>query len=370
MKFSVRKKDFFQVLQKVSNVTPIRSTLPILSCILLTAKNDALNMRSTDLEITMSANCDVDIVEEGSIALPSRMLKDITSELPNTILHFEIDGEGVLITTDEGGEYRITGFPASEFPSEPIIDDSKSVSMEAAKFARLVEKTGFAVSRDEMKVALTGVLFQFSENALCAVATDGHRMVRYTLKEFKGSSEINDIIVHPKFLNLSVSNIKDIDFVTLRIGRNHVMLELKDTTIYSRIIEERFPDYESVIPASNDKEIVIDIDLLLSAVKRVGLFASRNTRQIGLHFKENSALMTAEDMETSSKAREIIDVEYSGEEFSIGYNSDYLREVIRHIDGDKVRMKLKDPLSAGLFFPTEQLDEEDILFLLMPIRLL
>jgi len=327
-------------------------------------------MRSTDLEITMSADCPVDVIEEGSIALPSRMLKDITGELPDTLLHFEIQEEKVELTTEEGGKYSIMGFPANEFPSEPIVDDSKSVSLEADKFARLVEKTGFAVSRDEMKAALTGVLFQISDTRLRAVSTDGHRLARFTLKEFKGSNDIADIIVHPKFLNLCVSNLKDIDFVTLRIGRNHVMLELKNTTIYSRIIEERFPDYESVIPANNDKKILVDIDVLLSAVKRVGLFSSKNTRQIGFKFSGNKALLTAEDMETSSRARETIPVEYSGEEFDIGFNSDYLREVIRHIDGDKAKLEFRDPLSAGLFFPDMQKDEEDILFLLMPIRLI
>jgi DNA polymerase-3 subunit beta len=195
-------------------------------------------------------------------------------------------------------------------------------------------------------------------------------MVKYTLKEFEGADEIKDIIVAPKFLNLCVASIKDVEFVTLRIGYNHVMLELKDTVIYSRIIEERFPDYESVIPAENDKRVIVDIDELLSVVKRVGIFASKNTRQISFTFSENSALVKAEDIETSSTAKEKLSCQYTGEEFIIGYNSDYLREMIRHIDGDKVDIHLKNSLMAGLFFPTEQLPDEDILFLLMPIRLM
>lgn len=370
MKFTVSKENFFHVLQKVSNVTPVRSTLPILSCILFTVKDNTLKMRSTDLEITMAASCDIQMQEEGAIAIPSKIIKEITGELPDTLLHFSIEDEQVIITTDAGGEYKIMGYPAMEFPTEPIVDDSKIVTLQSEKFRRIVEKTGFAVSRDEMKVALNGVLFQFGEKEMQAVSTDGHRLVKYTLKEFEGANDIKDIIVPPKFLNLCVNSIKDVDFVTLRIGHNHVKLELKDTTIYSRIIEERFPDYESVIPAENDKKILVSIDDLLSVVKRVGIFASKNTRQISLSFTMNSVLVKAEDIETASTAKEEVALEYSGEDFMIGYNSDYLREMIRHIDGEKVDIHLKNSLMAGLFFPTEQLPDEEILFLLMPIRLM
>ena len=370
MKFTVSKENFFNVLQKVSNVTPVRSTLPILSCILFTAKDNTLKMRSTDLEITMAASCDIQIEEEGAIAIPSKIIKEITGELPNTLLNFHVEDEQVIITTESGGEYKIMGHPAMEFPTEPIVDDSKIITLQAEKFKRVVEKTGFAVSRDEMKVALNGVLFQFGENELKAVSTDGHRLVKYTLKEFQGAEDIKDIIVPPKFLNLCVSSIKDVEFVTLRIGHNHVMLELLNTTIYSRIIEERFPDYESVIPAENDKKILVDIDQLLSVVKRVGIFASKNTRQISLGFSHNKALIKAEDIETASTAKEELSLEYKGEDFVIGYNSDYLREMIRHIDGDKVDIHLKNALMAGLFFPVEQQADEEILFLLMPIRLM
>jgi len=370
MKFTVSKENFFNVLQKVSNVTPVRSTLPILSCILFIVKDNTLKMRSTDLEITMAASCDIQMEEEGAIAIPSKIIKEITSELPNTLLNFHIEDEQVIITTELGGEYKIMGHPAMEFPTEPIVDDSKIITLQANKFKRIVEKTGFAVSRDEMKVALNGVLFQFSKNELRAVSTDGHRLVKYTLKEFQGAEDIKDIIVPPKFLNLCVSSIKNVEFVTLRIGHNHIMLELKDTTIYSRIIEERFPDYESVIPAENDKKVLVAIDELLSVVKRVGIFASKNTRQISLSFSNNSALIKAEDIETASTAKEKINLEYKGEDFVIGYNSDYLREMIRHIDGEKVDIHLKNALMAGLFFPTEQQTDEEILFLLMPIRLM
>jgi DNA polymerase III subunit beta len=286
------------------------------------------------------------------------------------MLHFYVEDEQVIITTEAGGEYKIMGYPSIEFPTEPVIDDSKIVTLQAEKFKRIVEKTGFAVSRDEMKVALNGVLFQFRENEMRSVATDGHRLVKYTLKEYQCAENIKDIIIPPKFLNLCVGSIKDIDYITLRIGHNHVMLELSDTVIYSRIIEERFPDYESVIPVENDKKILVNIDELLSVVKRVGIFSSKNTRQISLRFSHNTALIKAEDIETASMAKENISLDYEGEEFTIGYNSDYLREMIRHIDGEKAEINLKNALMAGLFFPTEQLPDEEILFLLMPIRLL
>lgn len=369
MKFTVSKNDLYQSLQKVSRVSPVRSTLPILSCILVTAEKDELSFRATDLEITMETFCKGAIEEEGSIAIPGRMILDITSELPETELSFTVENESIEIKTPQGGEYRISGRLSAEFPGTPMIDDSTTILFSPEKLQRLVEKTIFSVSHDEMKAALNGVLFQFSENTLRGVATDGHKLVQITCEEFETNKLERDVIIPVKFLNVSVSNLKGSEEIRFKVGKNHVMLETEESVIYTRIIEERFPDYESVIPVKNPNKVIVDIDDFLSAIKRIGIFANKNTHQIALSFSNNHLVISTEDPETASTAKEEMDLSYEGEPLTIGYNAEYLKEAVRHIDGEKAHIFLNTPLSAGLFYPEEQQEKEHLLILLMPIRL-
>ncbi len=369
MNFKVSKKEFYSVLSKISKVTPTRSTLPILSCILFTAENETLHMRSTDLEITMSANCKAKVEEEGSIAIPSKIILNITAELPETDLSFSVSDETIVITTPEGGEYKIMGKPSSDFPNVPIINQSKKFSLPSAKLSRIIEKTTFATSHDDdMRAALSGVLFQFKEKKLITASTDGHQLSRFSINEYDVSDEIRDVVVPVKFLHLCLTSIKNIDVVKLRVGKNHIMMDGEQTTIYSRLLEHKFPDYESVIPTSNEKKIILDVDSLIQTTKRIGIFANEASRLVVLSFTKNKLQISAEDTTVASSANEEIVVEYSGEDFKIAYNNDKLREILRHIDGEKLKIYLNTPLSAGLFFPVEQKKDEDSLFLLMPLR--
>ncbi|MEA1985930.1 MAG: DNA polymerase III subunit beta, partial [Candidatus Marinimicrobia bacterium] len=320
MNFKVSKNEFYTTLAKVAKVTPTRSTIPILSCILFTAEKETLHLRATDLEITMSATCPAKIENEGSIAISSRIILNITSELPDTELTFNISNEEVLITTPEGGEYKIMGEPASEFASVPIINESEAFSLKAKNFVRIIEKTTFASSHDsEIHPALSGVLFHFSEKELTAVATDGHQLSKFIMKEYESEQIIRDIVIPVKFLNLCATSIKNLDNVKLRIGKKHIMLEGEKATIYSRLLEHKFPDYESVIPKTNEKKIVLDIDKFIQSTKRIGIFANDSSQLIVFTITENKMNISAEDKSISSSAREEIEVEYFGEDFKIAY---------------------------------------------------
>jgi len=370
MKFSVSKPELYSSLQRVIKVTPVRSTLPILSCVLFTVRGDELELRSTDLEISVITRCRINGEEDGSIAIPGRMLLDVTSELPNTDLRFQVDLEKdtVRISTSAGGEYTITGRPANEFPSSPQVDDNATFNIASQDMLRIIDKTVFAVSRDEMKLSLTGVLFQFKENEFRAVSTDGHRLVRYIKHDFENEDYLNDVIIPTKFLNLLNSNLKTDTEMTLRIGKNHVLASFSDMAVYSRIIQERFPDYESVIPRNNRHILKAEIDDFLAAVKRISIFSSKNTHQIVLKLSEASLSLSTEDLETNSNAHEDVAVSYEGEAFSISLNGEYLKDVLRHVDGDSIQVHMNSHLSATLFFPEEQQTGEDLLMLLMPIR--
>ncbi len=370
MKFTVPKQTLQSTLQRVIKVTPQRSTLPILSCILFTVREHVLELRSTDLELSVHTQCDVVSEDNGSIAIPGRMLLEVTNELPNTDLNFDVDltKDRVMIRTSLGGEYVIVGRPANEFPSLPLIEGDAVFNFEGDKLQRIIDKTAFAVSRDEMKLSLSGVLFQFKKGEFRAVSTDGHRLVRYVRHDFINEDHQFDILIPTKFLSILSTNLKNDMTVELHVGKNHLMAKFSDMAFYTRIIEERFPDYESVIPSNNKHIVKADIDDFLSVVKRIAIFSSKNTHQVIFNLTDNNLNLSTEDIETASTANEDFPVEYAGDEFNISLNGEYLKDILRHIDGDNIEIHMNSYLSATLFFPEEQAPGEDILMLLMPIR--
>jgi DNA polymerase III subunit beta len=368
MKFSVEKEALYVSLQKVSKVIPSRSTLQILSCVLFHVDQDKIHLRTTDLELAMSTSCDAMIEESGSVAIPGRLLMEITAELPDTTLQFSLDGDMITISTLFGGEYKIATRPASEFPSSPVLEDLKEFDFLSEDLLRIIDKTVYCTSVDENKVALTGVLFQFRKNEFRAVATDGHRMVRYMKNDFVNEEYERELIAPTKFLSLASSGIKGIPNVALGLAKNHIRLSFDGTVLYSRIIAERFPDYESVLPMNNRYHLTTDLDNLIAMVKRIAIFSSRNTTQVTLNFTENHMLMSTTNSETNSSAKEEMDVVFPEGELTISFNGDFLKEMLRHIDGEQVTIGMNGTLSAALFYPETQREGEDLLMLLMPIR--
>jgi len=368
MKFSVQKETLYLSLQKVSKVIPSRSTLPILGCVLFHVDQDKIHLRTTDLELAMSTSCDAIIEESGSVAIPGRLLMEITAELPDTALNFSLDSDLITITTLFGGEYKIATRPASEFPSSPVLEDLKEFDFSSEDLLRIIDKTIYCTSADENKVALTGVLFQFKENEFRAVATDGHRMVRLMKNDFINTDYERELIIPTKFLSLATSGIKGISTVGLGLAKNHVRLTFDGTILYSRIIGERFPDYESVLPMNNRYHLTTDLDNLIAMVKRVSIFSSRNTTQVTLKLTENHVLISTNNSETNSSAKEEMDILFPEGELTISFNGDFLKEILRHIDGDQVTIGMNGTLSAALFYPEKQQEGEDLLMLLMPIR--
>lgn len=369
MQFSVEKAVLYNAIQQVAKVAPSRSTLPILNCILFTVENDELTLRTTDLEITMQTTILVTAQENGTVAIPARFISDITSELPDTSLNFAMEEELQVELTTDFGDYTIAGKDPEEFPALPVMDDQQNIELPNEVLNRLIDKSSFAVSRDELKPALTGVLFQFKDSEICAVATDGHRLSRCIRTDVSSPNYDGDVIIPTKFLNIVSSNLDDTGDTNLQIGENHVKIEFDDSVIYTRIINERFPDYESVIPDDNQKEALANIDTLLSTLKRVNIFANKSTHQVTFSFDNNKLRVFTENPENNSSADENVTIQYTNESLTLGYNAAYVMDILRHLDTDDVIFHLKSPISAGLIYPSEQLDHEEITMLLMPIRL-
>lgn len=369
MQFSVNKSMLLSNIQKVSKVSPTRSTMPILNSILFEVEGNKLSLRTSDIEITMSTSFEVNGIEDGSIAIPSRMILDIINELDDNDIGMKTDGESVVTLNSTHGVYKIPSRPGDEFPSVPKISNMNYVTINNNLLNKMIQKTIVAVSKDELKPSLMGVLFQIKEGEIRAVSTDGHRLVYLLKKEFENHGFQKDVIIPTKFLNLLVGYLDSQGETILGIGENHVRVEMDSTIIYTRLIDEIFPDYQSVIPVDNQNLLISNVYGLSSTLKRVSIFASKTTHQVRMTLDNERRKISAENRETMSSAEEKIDVEYTGENIEIGFNADYLRELLRNIETEKVLIKMKTNVTACLVLPESQEENEELTMILMPIRL-
>ena len=370
MKISTTKPELQAALQKLSKATPTRSTLPILSNVLFVVEENETTLRTTDLEITISLKLAASVEMAGSVCLPLQTLLSVTNEMPEEarITIIAQNDNKIEINTDVGS-YDIVGKPADEFPATPEIDNRKSIVLKAETLSELIQKTSFAVSKDELKPALSGVLFRFDEKSVTSVATDGHRLVKYIIEGTEGGGFLGDIIIPRKFLNLVGTLLTTAEEAKLWVGESHMTLAFENDVYYTRIIGEKFPDFDGVIPKDNDKELVIKRETLLSAVRRVSVFSNRSTQQIALVLSGEKLQVTTEDPEKASKGKESIEGKYKGEDITVGYNAEYLKDILSHLPTDEITIKLKTSISAALFYPKKETEKSNLTMLLMPIRL-
>jgi len=369
MRISTSSEELLKVLQTLSKGTPARSTLPILSCVLFEVDNSGVSLRTTDLEIAIHCKLEASIEKPGAAAIPLQTLMDITGELSETRIVLNVDDNQKIELITDSGVYDLMGKSVEEFPALPEVDNRKASGIEAKILKEIIQTTAFAISKDELKPALTGVLFRFETNRLTVVATDGHRLVRYIRNDFEGKEFLGDVIIPKKFLNLMNSILIGSDSVQVWMGDNNLTANVSGHSIFTRTIDERFPDFESVIPADNDKEVTVERKALLSAVKRVSIFSNRSTQQIALDVSKEKTIVRTEDPEKASKAKEEISSKLNGDDITVGYNAAYLKEVLMHIKSQNIVFHLKTAISAGLIYPDTQEPGGEITMLLMPIRL-
>ncbi len=366
MKFSIEKSVLLNSLQQLSKAVPPRSTLPILSAVLFESFDGILELRTTDLGISITIKLSIESNEKTKIAIPINKLTEITHEMPEGNIDFEISDIGKVIIKSAYGQYTIMGESAENYPSKQVITDAKGITLQSDLFQKIIDQTTYAVSREEIKPALQGVYFHVNENSLRAVSTDGHRLVRYTINDLVAGDFKGDVIIPAKFLSIIKNYLPANKEVNLLMDANHVKIVLDNTIISTRIIDQKYPDYENVIPKDNDKKVLIDKAEFSASVRRVSIFSNKSTRQIKLSFSENTVTISTEDPENITTGNESIQCKYSGDPLTIGYNAAYLREVLMHQGGEEILIKLKTSVNAGIFVP--QKSEDDILTLLMPIR--
>ncbi|MDD8018207.1 MAG: DNA polymerase III subunit beta [Bacteroidota bacterium] len=369
MKFSIRSIDLQKALAKTVSVVPTRSTLPILENLLFDVNANTLKITATDLEISVSVSLEVQGMQNGTVAIPAKRIFDTVRALPDTVITFSADKESNKIKMKtENGEYTLTGESSDEFPTTPEFKGESEISFDVTLIQKLVNTTLFAVSADELRPSMMGVLLQFSKNEMRAVATDGHRMVRIINKNMSGGKESKDIIIPSKALSLFDKVAAGTD-VKILISKTHVLFKFENTSLISRLIEEKYPNYETVIPLDNDKTLVVNKHEMLQSVRRVSLYSNSTTHQIRMTIGKDELKVTAEDVDFGSEAKEKISCDYNNEDLEIGFNSAYVIDVLSHLDADEIQFKLSSPNRAAIISPQVQKDGEDVLMLIMPVRL-
>lgn len=367
MKFSVASNELNKGLSAVIGAVPTKATLPILETILFESEDGRLKLTATDLEISIIEYIEADIEEDGAVAIPARRLLETLRQLPNIPVFFDVDERKNINFRTDKGTYKLMGDDADEYPEVPSLDSGNTISTTGSLIHKAIHKTLFAVSSDDLRPAMMGVYFQIGTDESRFVATDGHRLVKYTNREIKAGESVN-FIVPDKALNLIQKTISG-EECDITVTTDHALFKSGNTIVITRLINEQYPNYESVIPKDNDKFLTINKEQMLATVRRVSIFSSSTTRQIRLQLSSNKLTIRAEDLDLSSEAKETITCEYSSDEMEIGFNAKYLGDVLSNIDDDEVTFEFSTPNRAGIVKPSDEDETEDILMLVMPVML-
>jgi len=372
MHFTVSKGVLQKGLQKVVGVIPTKTTIPILENVLLELQGDKLQITGTDLEICISTEIKVNPNIDGACAVPAKSLTEILRELPEIPVEIQLDDQNKISLRTQNGLYKLGIQPKEEFPSIVLEESEGQIDIESGLISRMINKTAFAVSTDELRTTLMGVYFQIMANEFRCVATDGHRLAKIDNNQIKSPDFQKNVIVPLKALSLILRNIETLEEpinINVSFGENHLIFRLDGTFIYSKIIEGQYPKYENVIPSDNDKKMIVNKDELAAAVRRIAIFSNSFTHQIKFDIETNVLKISSEDIEYGGEGNEEISVKYDAENIEIGYNGIYILDLIRNIDTDEVIFMLKDSVSAAIVTPINQKENENLMMLIMPIRL-
>lgn len=373
MKFTASSADLLEALNTVKGAVPSKSTMPILECILFERVDDSLRLSATDLEISIIQSVPVQFETNGTaesspIAVPAQRLIDTLRALPDLPIEFSAGSDFEIRMETDQGHYKMVGHDGDDYPELPDLEGEHQFNIEGGLLGRTIAKTAFAVSKDALRPAMMGVYFQVGGDDTRIVATDGHRLVKLDLPELKADTSV-DFIVPEKATKLAGRVVEDDEICTVKVDEGHVSFEFGNSRVLARLIDESYPNYEAVIPDGNDRDLVVNREDMLNAVKRVGIYSSSMTNQIRLEIRSDSVTISAEDVERSSEAEEVIHCDYDSEDMEIGFNSEYLTEVLSNVDSDEVVFELSSPNRAGIVLPQQQADDEEILMLIMPVML-
>jgi DNA polymerase III subunit beta len=372
MKFVISSSALLKQLAALNGVIVSNPVVPILENFLFEIKDNTLTITASDLQTSMTAEMKAEAETAGSVAIPAKMLADTLRNLPEQPVTFRIDPNTYITEIiSDNGHYKLSGENATDFPRVPELKNAEVVEIPSEVMASAIAYTLFAASSDEMKPAMNGVFINLRGSDATFVATDSHRLVRYRRTDVSSDKEIS-IIVPRKALTLLKNTLpSDNSTVRLSFNKSNAFISYGNMKMVCRLIDERFPDYEYVIPTGNDKILEIDRTDFLGSLRRIAIYANKSTNQVRLKVNAGGEmLVSAEDIDFSNEADEKLRCEFSAaEDMEIGFNAKFLIEGLNNLHSSKVTFKLSEPNRAGLLMPTETDSNEDILMLIMPVML-
>lgn len=369
MKFIASTSTLLKQLQIINGVISSKVVIPILEYFLFEVDNENLRIVGTDLEVSIQGTIPVESRESGKIAVPAKLIIDILKTLPDQPITFTIneDNNAIELSSDNG-KYKISGEVAEDFPKFPVLESAESFKLQGSILQDAISKTLFAIGTDELKPSLTGMSVELNEDDVTFVATDGNKLVKYK-RSGTGVESPTSFILPKKALNVLRTSLHPFEESEVEVQYNklNALFSFGDTTIVCRLIDERFPDYNSAIPTELPNKVRINKYDLIDSLKRIQIFASKSTYQVKFNISGNEIQLTAQDMDYSNEAHERLSCEYEGENLEIGFSARFLIEMLSSIDSEEVIISLLAHNRPGTVTPAEINENEELVMLLMPI---
>lgn len=373
MRFTVSSSALSSKLNMLAKVIGSKNSLPILDCFLFQVANGEMSITASDSDnVIKSTLALTDHDGKGEFCVPNRVILDALKELPEQPLHFDVDAAGEAVAIKivyQNGLYNFTGQSAEEYPRTQSMNDAcTTVSLPTEMLINNISRSLFATANDELRPVMNGIYFDLTADALAIVASDGHKLVRS--KNFTIKSESPSAFNLPKKPASLLKNIlsKDGEDAIIKFDDRSAEIQFTDGVMRCRLIDGRYPNYNSVIP-NNPNEVTVDRRGLQSALRRVLPFASESSQLIRFHIESGRFEVSSEDIDFSTSAKEQLSCEYNGSPISIGFKGSSLMEILSNLTSDNIIIQLADPSRAGIIVPAEQPENEDILMLIMPMLL-
>ncbi|BCR02939.1 DNA polymerase III subunit beta [Desulfuromonas versatilis] len=372
MQFFIEKEVFLKGLARIQGVVEKRNTIPILSNVLIEARDGQIFLTATDLEVGMRASHPATVETPGRVTVSAKKLYEIIKELPEKEISFLAKDNCWIEIRCGKALFNIVGLSAEEFPYFPQPEKEQFVAISSTLLKEMIDKTAFSISNDETKYNLNGIFFRSTEQQekaqLTLVATDGHRLS--LISRDLGASHIPELqkgVIFPRKGIMELKKMAEEGPSDIHLGfmDNNAVIKKDQTIVVMRLVDGEFPDYSRVIPKANEFAATIPRDLLLHSLRRMSILSSEKSRGVKLFLRTDLLEISSSNPELGD-AREDLEIEYQGPELSIGFNARYLMDILQAQDAEKVVLKLKDNLSPGLINPAE---ETDYLAVVMPMRL-
>ncbi|HEV2181889.1 MAG TPA: DNA polymerase III subunit beta [Gemmatimonadaceae bacterium] len=369
MRFTIAREKLQDGLSAVIATVPAKTTLPVLSNILLETNERGIRLSGTDLDMAVSTEVTADVESQGAITVPAKKVAEIVRELPSAPVRISAVGEQKITLECGRSRFRLLGLPRDEFPTFPVVRFSESWRIKSGELQKLIAHTAFAVSTEESRPILNGVLWELRGERMRMVATNGHRLAKIDVPVAGQNGRSEDLIIPPKALEQLRRLFPAEEDLEIARGDNHLGFRSPLTAVFTRLIEGPYPPYEQVIPRDNDRIALADKNALSQALKRMSVVASDQTHRIRMSFNAGMAKFSVQTPDLG-EAQDELPVTYEGDALDIGFNASYLLEILRNMPTDEVRLTFKAPERAATVEPVGWNDPAQYMCLIMPLRLI